>query len=270
MLGWYAYEDGRYTWIDSVAFLAASGALNKDSIPRPLEAGDAVIESETDPEVRLKDELYQLWFKLEDNATRDARAALSQMAKLMFQKKKNRPVPEDRWFSSAPSPGEQEQSSGVIVSEVYVLQQIKAILDGREAWLTQEGLPLWYEMPDGEVRQKFLTYCKKQFHAQEDQKKFQQRDLTATDVRGRTGPKLVRIRKKSRFDSERARRGGTLDIWRMISFTGACDPALLKELEKEPAQGRTGLAPTPWVTREAKEARKRLKYVLRLDNKQKQ
>ena len=87
MLGWYAYEDGRYTWIDSVAFLAASGALNKDSIPRPLEAGDAVIESETDPEVRLKDELYQLWFKLEDNATRDARAALSQMAKLMFQKK---------------------------------------------------------------------------------------------------------------------------------------------------------------------------------------
>ena len=128
----------------------------------------------------------------------------------------------------------------------------------------------WYEMPDGEVRQKFLTYCKKQFHAQEDQKKFQQRDLTATDVRGRTGPKLVRIRKKSRFDSERARRGGTLDIWRMISFTGACDPALLKELEKEPAQGRTGLAPTPWVTREAKEARKRLKYVLRLDNKQKQ
>ena len=88
------------------------------------------------------------------------------------------------------------------------------------------------------------------------------------DRNGRTGPELVRFRKKSRFDAAMRKRGGKLDFWKIISFTGALSPELLTSLFQESDQGSQ--VPTPAVTpRAATTARKIYSRARKLDEQQK-
>ena len=231
-----------------------------------LNCDAAVSGSAMDP---LTHELYQWWIeRMDRNDNRSPRAALLSMAKLMFPKKIRTESNDDR-LCSASLTGFEEGSDSTFDFELFALRNIKAIIDVREEWLKSEDHPLDYQIPDAPSgRLKFIDYCKQNFHAQEDQKKLQERDLKTMDRNGRTGPELVRFRKKSRFDAAMRKRGGKLDFWKIISFTGALSPELLTSLLQESDQGSQ--VPTPAVSpRAATTARKIYSRARKLDEQQK-
>ena len=97
-----------------------------------------------------------------------------------------------------------------VVSETFVLKQIKDVIEFRETWLRRKNLPMDFQMRDGEgfERKEFLQWAKNQYHAQEYQQKLQQEDLK--------NEKDVQNGKKSRWDRDLQRRLGTAQFWYMV------------------------------------------------------
>ena len=100
---------------------------------------------------------------------------LKQLRLLLFRKKKH-PVDKDLWIPGAAQPGE-EQHVEAVVSEMFVLQQLKEVIELRETWLRQQGLPLDTQMRDGIERKDFLKWAKAEYHAQPFQQERQAQDL---------------------------------------------------------------------------------------------
>ena len=91
---------------------------------------------------------------------------------LLFRKKKY-PVTQDIWIPGASKPGE-EQHVEAVVSEVFVLKQIKEVIEFRETWLRQNNLPMNCQMRDKIERKDFIQWAKEQFHAEDYQQRRQQ------------------------------------------------------------------------------------------------
>jgi hypothetical protein len=136
-----------------------------------------------------------------------------QLRRLLFKTKKY-PVPEDFWIPGAAPQGEPQFVEAVVSSE-WVLQQLKEVLVKREAWLTNEQLPMNFLMRNGPglERERFVQHCKLEYHADPEQQLLQARDLPA-------GKNKVRNSKHSRWSAEMQRRLGSKNLWELVSFTG--------------------------------------------------
>ena len=95
-----------------------------------------------------------------------------------------------------------------VVSETFVLKQIKEVIELRETWLRQKGLPMDCQMRDGIERREFLDWAKSKYHAEAHQQKLQQEDLKKE--------KSVQGGKHSRWNCELQRRLGTSALWQMV------------------------------------------------------
>ena len=95
-----------------------------------------------------------------------------------------------------------------VVSEMFVLKQIKDVIELRETWLRLHNLPLNCQMRDKLERKDFLDWAKNKYHAEAYQQKLQQRDLE--------DGKCVQKGKKQRWDRELQRRLGTSALWQMV------------------------------------------------------
>ena len=145
-----------------------------------------------------------------------------ELRKLLHHKRKHA-VPEDLWLESA-APGGEQQHVSAVVSETYVLQQLRKVIEKREEWLRQEKLPMDCQMRTGEdmERDLFCKYCKAEFHAQPHQKEQQSRDA-------RTSAKQVHQGKHSRWGREMQIRLGSKVLWELVNFVGKSDVELLRQ-----------------------------------------
>ena len=130
---------------------------------------------------------------------------------LLFRRQKH-PVSQDIWIPGGSHPGE-EQHVEAVVSEMFVLKQIKDVIELRETWLRQNDLPMTCQMRDMIERKDFLAWAKAQYHAQEFQQRRQQEDLKDG------GKAKVRSGKNSRWSRDLQRRLGTPALWHMVRVT---------------------------------------------------
>ena len=114
-----------------------------------------------------------------------------------------------------------------VVSEVFVLNQIKEVIELRETWLRYYNLPMDCQMRHKLEREWFLDYAKKQYHAEEYQLKRQHEDYEENGIN------LVKARMKSRWDRELQRRLGTGPLWCLVSFTGNLNVNFLEKGNKK-------------------------------------
>ena len=184
---------------------------------------------------------------------------LKNLRHVLFRKTKL-PVDKDLWISAAGPPGEQQHVEAV-VSETFVLQQLKNVIECRETWLKWQGLPLDTQMRDGLEREHFLKWAKAEFHAESFQLQKQAEDWEEFKHQPKAQYKWAR-RKNSRWNRELQRRLGSPALWLMVSFTGKFDVHLLRELSQESASetGEGVGKATQDLTRRAQKARDRLRY----------
>ena len=130
-------------------------------------------------------------------------------------------VSQDLWIPGASQPGE-EQHVEAVVSEMFVLKQLKAAIQLRETWLEQNGLPMNCQMRDKVERKAFLEWAKDLYHPEP----FQQQRQAADFLAG--GKKKVKDGKTSRWSRELQRRLGTPQLWYMVTFTGRFDRQFLQ------------------------------------------
>ena len=148
-------------------------------------------------------------------------------------KKVRVPYAADVWSQSAsvsqPSASEADDPvDGIpmVVSEEFVAWQVKNLIERREKWLRDNHLPLTTVMDDPQ-KDAFLAELKAEYHGSEDQLRRQERD------RENGGPKKVRTGKKNRWSRECQRRGGTTQMFHLLSFSGRWDPEFFAK-EPEP------------------------------------
>ena len=134
---------------------------------------------------------------------------VSHLRHLLFRRKKH-PVPQDSWFPSGSHPGEVQHVEAV-VSEIFVLKQIKQVIELRETWLQQVNLPMNCQMRDNFERRDFLDWAKARYHAEPFQQERQQADL-------KDGKKL-QDGKNKRWNCELQRRLGTPALWYFARMT---------------------------------------------------
>ena len=89
-----------------------------------------------------------------------------------------------------------------IVSEKYVLQQLKDALELRHEFLEAKGLELNHVLQDGRERADFMTFAKDKYHSDPEQKRLQERDVQEG------GNKKMHAGKHSRWSREMQRRCG--------------------------------------------------------------
>ena len=86
------------------------------------------------------------------------------------------PAPQDLWIPGASQPGE-EQHVEAVVSEVFVLKQVKEVIEFRGTWLGYYDLPMNFQLRDGYEMKWFLDWAKGQYHAEEYQLERQKADF---------------------------------------------------------------------------------------------
>ena len=106
---------------------------------------------------------------------RSCRRKRSKLRTLLFRRTKY-PVPEDLWSPAAFQRGEKLHVEAV-VSEMYVLKQIKEVIEFREHWLRENDLPMNFQTRDGMERKEFLKWAKDHYQAEDRQQKLQEEDL---------------------------------------------------------------------------------------------
>ena len=128
--------------------------------------------------------------------------------RFLFRKTKHR-VPQDIWMPGPSQPGE-EQTVEAVVSEVFVLEQLKEVIELRETWLRQNGLPTNFQMRDQLEGKDFLEWAKAEYHAEDYQLRRQQEDFEDG------GETKVKSGKTSRWDHDLQCRLGTSALWQMV------------------------------------------------------
>ena len=154
---------------------------------------------------------------------------LQQLRMLLFRKRKL-PVARDLWIPGAAQPGEQQYVE-TIVSETFVLQQIKDVIQKREEWLVQQRLPLDTQMRDNIERKDFLQWAKDEYHSDPFQLDLQRRDAEEfAGMQHKLRYTKLQGRKNSRWNRELQRRLGSAPLWYVVSFTGRFDVDLLRQV----------------------------------------
>ena len=140
-------------------------------------------------------------------------------------KKVRVPYDADVWSQSAsvsqPSAGAADdhvEGIPMVVSEEFVASQVRHVIERREKWLRDNHLPLDTVM-DETQRPKFLAELKDEYHNSADQLWRQERD------RRIGGKKKVQAGKKQRWSRECQRRGGTTQMFHLLSFSGRWNPS---------------------------------------------
>ena len=136
-----------------------------------------------------------------------------------------------------------------VVSRVFVLNQIKEVLQFRETWLEQQGLPMDFQMRDKLERWDFLQWAKELYRAEEHQQKLYREQLE------KKGKKIAMKGQNSRWNRELQRRLGAPALWHMVSFTGRFDPSFLKSCDDSTQTVVHKREPTKDLTRIAVRAR---------------
>jgi hypothetical protein len=129
------------------------------------------------------------------------------------------------------------------------------VLALREEWLSNQGLPLDFQMRDKLERPAFLTWAKDLYHAEPYQRERQAADLADW------GKKCQKSRMHSRWSREQQRRLGSTQMWTLVSFTGNCAPSFLKRAQTY-TQDDTSVGaaqPAAWNTFAGKQARDKLR-----------
>ena len=171
-------------------------------------------------------------------------------------------VEQDLWIPGASQPGD-EQHVEAVVSEVYVLERLKEVIELRERWLHLKSLPMDTQMRDNLERKEFLKWAKDLYHA-EDFQRFRQAKNLETLSR-----KQAMHRKKSRWDRELQRRLGTSALWQMVSFTGNFESSFLQKGDDASTQSvEVKAPPTQNLTLAAQKARDRLRWAESLHRRQ--
>ena len=104
----------------------------------------------------------------------------------------------------------------VVVSEEFVASQVRALIERREQFLRENDLSLDTIM-DNSQKDAFLASVKAEYHGSEDQLRRQEDD--------RRAGKSVPAGKKQRWSRECQRRGGTTQMFHLLSFSGQWDPS---------------------------------------------
>ena len=132
---------------------------------------------------------------------------------LLFRRKKYAVSPE-LWFPDGSDLGE-EQHVEAVVSDVFVLNQIKEVIELRETWLRQRNLPMDFQILDQRRKKNFVVWAKNKFHEGEHQQALQEQDFK------QGGETEVRHGRNLRWNSELERRLGTAAFWHMIRVSGS-------------------------------------------------
>jgi hypothetical protein len=208
-----------------------------------ISRADAVYSPTDEPVVLISraDAVYQSIFEFWVNRenSEEVFQEQDQLRRLMFPKKKHA-VPEDYWIPGAAPEGE-TQFVEAVVSNEYVLQQLKEVVMKREAWLTKHNLPMDYFMRNGLglERGRFVKDCKLEYEAEPHQVYQQERDAQNPVYK----KDRVRQGMHSRWGAEMQRRLGSKTLWELVSFTGQFSVEFLTPA----AQAMNAGAPQPDV-----------------------
>ena len=116
-------------------------------------------------------------------------------------------------------------------------------------------------MRDKIERPAFLQWAKNQYHAEDFQQRRQAEDLD------KGGPRRVRAGMHSRWGRELQRRLGTAALWHMVTFTGKVDVTFLDRADGSTQTVAPKPEPQPDLTRQAQQARDRLRWAESLARK---
>ena len=187
----------------------------------------------------------------------DVSTTWKHLHKLLF-KKVRVPYPSDMWSGSAsvsqPSASQGDEPADglpMVVSEEFVAMQVKSVIERREQWLTDNNLPLSTIMI-GSQKDEFLAEIKAEYHGSADQQQRQAND--------KANGKPVPAGKKQRWNRECQRRGGTTQMFHLLSFSGRWDPDFFANLPapEQPESQKES-------TRAAKNARSQLRLAEKYD-----
>ena len=149
-------------------------------------------------------------------------AEAQQLARFIFRKRKQ-VMQQDLW---------ETQDATAVVSETYLLQQLKDTLELRHEFLEAQGLPTHHVLENDDEKQDFLKFAKDRYHSEPEQKRLQQRDVKTG------GNKKRHAGKHSRWGLEMQRRCGDKALWELVSFTGQFNFAALTKLYIQKIQQR--------------------------------
>ena len=139
-------------------------------------------------------------------------AEAKELTRLIFRKRK-RVVPQDLWITGAAESGETQYDTAV-VSETYMLQQLKHTFEVRHEYLLGAGLELNHVLRNEEERQDFVKFAKDRYHSDPEQKRLQERDAEEGGIEKRLAGK------HARWSLEMQRRCGNKALWQLVCFTG--------------------------------------------------
>ena len=186
------------------------------------------------------------------------------LRRLLFSKQKH-PVPSDLWIPGA-APQGQEQFVCAVVSEKYVLRKLMDVMVKREAWLTQENLPMNCQMRDGKglERARFMKHIKTASHSEPHQLDLQWRDEQISKKRFKDGM-------HSRWGCEMQRRLGSKVMWEIVSFSGRFSVDFLTKVNSVDAPQPDVTEPDSQrkLTAKAVQCRGTLRWAHHLDRKRK-
>ena len=177
-------------------------------------------------------------------------------------KKARVPYASDIWSKSAsvsqPSASQGDEPADglpMVVSEEFVAMQVKSVIERREQWLTDNNLPLSTIMI-GSQKDEFLAEIKAEYHGSADQQQRQAND--------KANGKSVPAGKKQRWSRECQRRGGTTQMFHLLSFSGRWDPSFFATLPVPQQLGEQAESQKV-ATRAAAQARSQLRLAQTYD-----
>ena len=143
----------------------------------------------------------------------------------------------------------------MVVSAEFVALQVKQVIQRREQWLRDNSLPFDSIMNEDQ-KDAFLDEVKAEYHGSPDQQQRQEADKAA----GKTPQKG----KHQRWSRECQRRGGTTQMFHLLSFSGRWDASFF---DKSPVPQQVGeeIQHQKKKTRAAVEARARLRLARKYD-----
>ena len=219
--------------------------------------GAATGEAAADPAAHAFEMMRQLhaWFNKRFGGAADDAAPrmMHHLHALLFEKTKLQ-VDRDYWFDpNVPD------TKNVVVSQTYMLERVRSVLEKREKWLKESRLPLNHRM-DGGQRAAFTKAMKNEYDEEPHPQYLYQRDRNWWEWKWspRRGwywdkkftPKQIHNRRHSRWHRETQRRAGCKQFWEVISYTGSLDIDTLRTVRQQSIAAGAG-QPEPDEAEEA-------------------
>jgi len=160
--------------------------------------------------------------------------------------------PNDIWWQGS---DDTVEGLPMVVSAEFVALQVKKVIERREQWLRDNSLPLQTIMNENQ-KDVFLKEVKAEYHGSDDQKRRQEAD--------KAGGKNLQAGKKQRWSRECQRRGGTTQMFHLLSFSGRWDASFF-ETSPVPQQVGEQAEQHKQATFAAVEARAKLRLAKKYD-----